>query len=313
MRAGIAIAAVAAALMARGGAAAPDEALVAFAGVHWSTSLQTSGSQLYVVRGDGSGLRRVTRPGAAEDMDPAWSPDGGRLAFGRRDSRGWRLYVMRADGTRLRSLTTTRPLADSPNWSPDGRAIAFAGLPANLPAAGSIAQQIYVVPSTGGRPRQLTSFAAFRGGAGGPAWSPDAKRLLFWATRSPADHARTDVWIARANGSGARRLLANATDPAWSPDGRRIAFVRAGDLYTASADGSTVRRLTHTASAESDPSWCPDGLRIAFAGLRRAGDPARDTQRIFVIGADGAELRAVTKADPRFWAGAPAWQPAAAR
>src|ERR687895_2844660 len=71
---------------------------------------------LFVVRPDGSGLRRLTRRGGAE---PAWAPDGKRIAF----ARGRNVYVMRADGSRLRRLT--RRGGVTPVWSPDGKWLLF--------------------------------------------------------------------------------------------------------------------------------------------------------------------------------------------
>ena len=69
---------------------------------------------------DGSGLRKLTR-GPAYDGNPAWSPDGRKIAFG----RAGEIYVMNADGSGQRNLTRNPARDFAPAWSPDGRKIAF--------------------------------------------------------------------------------------------------------------------------------------------------------------------------------------------
>jgi Tol biopolymer transport system component len=59
------------------------------------------------------------------DIDPAWSPDGKRIAFASNRDGAYEIYVMNADGGNRRRLTRTprRKSSDSPDWSPDGRRI----------------------------------------------------------------------------------------------------------------------------------------------------------------------------------------------
>jgi Tol biopolymer transport system component len=290
-------------------AQAPDQALIAFQGTRWASNLTSATSAIYVVRADGSGQRRLTGQGDHEDSAPTWSPDGRRIAFGRRTGVGWRLQVMAADGSGRRVITRRQALADAPAWSPDGRSIAFERLPARLPATGSTSQQVFVVGSAGGSLRALTRDDRFRGGAGQPAWRPDGRRIAFWGRTSLAGKAPPDVWVVRPDGSGARRLIGDATDPAWSPDGARLAFSRDGDIFTATATGADVRRLTRTRAGDTDPSWAADGARIAFSTMHRRTNQARDDRRLSVINADGSGHREITDGDPLFWAGAPSWRP----
>jgi len=86
----------------------------------------------------------------------------------------------------------------------------------------------------------------------------------------------TDIFIAAADGSGARRL---ASDPAldynasFSPDGRWIVFTshRSGsaDLYRIRADGSDLERLTTDPAFDDQGTFSPDGKRLAFVSTRR--------------------------------------------
>jgi TolB protein len=93
-----------------------------------------------IVYDDEQGLRVQTEDGTvsylithdARDTSPAWSPDGAKVAFTRRQHDHWEIYVVDADGRNLRRLTDTPRQPDgslgnsaAPAWSPDGRSIAF--------------------------------------------------------------------------------------------------------------------------------------------------------------------------------------------
>jgi len=89
-------------------------------------------SEIYVMNADGSGTRRLTH-NVGYDGEPAWSPDGRKIAFQskRRAVRGvvggskGEIYVMNADGSGKRNLTRNPAQDGSPSWSPDGRRIGF--------------------------------------------------------------------------------------------------------------------------------------------------------------------------------------------
>jgi Tol biopolymer transport system component len=151
---------------------------------------------LYTVRTDGRDLRRVI---AQEALAPAWSvlgtiafvnvtgvrPEYSRLEAG--------LYTVRPDRSRLRRVF--RDGAD-PDWSPDGRRIAF-----------GFRGEIFVVGSHGRQPRQLTSGAERRVRSSSPTWSPDGRYIAFLRD--------DDLYVMRSSGGGLRRLVHTpAPDPA---------------------------------------------------------------------------------------------------
>ena len=85
-----------------------------------------SHTDIYVMNADGSGIRKLTH-NALGNAEPAWSPDGRKIAFGSRSTRNGNrdIYVMNADGSGRRNLTRNAAWDSRPSWSPDGRKIAF--------------------------------------------------------------------------------------------------------------------------------------------------------------------------------------------
>jgi Tol biopolymer transport system component len=75
-------------------------------------------TEIYVMNADGSGVTQLTN-NLATDCQPAWSPDGKRIAFlSTRDGVDSEIYVMNADGTGVTQLTNNLALDANPDWSP---------------------------------------------------------------------------------------------------------------------------------------------------------------------------------------------------
>jgi len=252
-------------------------ALVAWlAGLGYPASLGYPQVRIWIMNADGSGQRRLTQPAS---FDPAWSPDGTKVAFlvplGLDDSE---LRVINADGGGQRTLT--REVCTYPAWSPDGGKIAFVRTGGECD---DIVGELHVVNADGGGLRRLA-----RGAFVAPAWSPDGSRILFKAGQ---------IYVMNADGSRQRGLSSPGLNilnypGAWSPDGRKIAFVggdAVGEIYVMNADGSRQRRLTSLSAYETfpqSPAWSPDGRKIAF--VRRDGD-------LRVMNADGSKPRTLTR------------------
>ncbi len=228
----------------------------------WSSAAT---SDIFSVRPNGSGLKRLTFTGAG--WYPAWSPDGRRIAFTGRDNAIW---IMRADGSRPRQVTHPGTADQAPCWSPNGVWIAFDRFKAATPPT-----VIFVVRTDGSDLRRL------RGGLD-PAWSPDGRLIAFTGTDG--------IWVMRPNGRGARRVLSgDASQPAWSPNGARLAFTWELDIWLVKADGTGLRHLATGKAVDQTPAWSPDGRRIAFSRNRA----------IWTIGADGKGARKVTRPGER--------------
>ena len=125
---------------------------------------------------DGSNPTRLTdNPGL--DADPAWSPDGTKIAFASFRDGNQEVYVMDADGSNPTRLTDNPASDIVPAWSPDGTKIAFASRRDGNP-------EVYVMDADGSNPTRLTDNPTFDGV---PAWSPDGTqdRLRLGARRQP--------------------------------------------------------------------------------------------------------------------------------
>ena len=248
---------------------------------------------VWSINADGTGLTRLTRSPWPQ-FDPAWSPDGTRIAFrvdrpDRNDDS--EIWLMNADGSDRHRLT--RGL--SPAWSPDGSKIAYAS-PGEIncpPGRGPKCTGISIMNADGSEQRRLPN----TDGGEYPSWSPDGKRIVFnsnlttqhamsivdvdgsrvvdlsgvgegwqvdWSPdgrsilfASHRDHPDnyTDIYVMRPDGSGVKRLTRNrAYTPAWSPDGRHIVFSATG-LFVMRADGSGITRLPVDVGETALPDW----------------------------------------------------------
>lgn len=242
---------------------------------------RSGNADIFLMNPDGSGVVNLTNH-PAQDIDPAWSPDGGRIAFGSNRGGGCNnLFAMNADGTGVTRLTTGTLCDNRPSWSPDGARIAFER------CCSDEGSDIYVVEADGTNLRQVTSGGFFISDQ--PSWSPDGSRIAFERYSSLGGEL-PDIYIIGVDGTGLTRLTTDPLQdmyPAWSPDGTRIAFMAArgggGEIYLMNADGTGVVNLTnHPAPREFGPAWSPDGSRIVFLSARDGNDD------IFVMNADGS-------------------------
>src|SRR3990167_68887 len=225
-------------------------------------------------------------------FSPRWSPDGKRLAYASTEGGSAQLWVRWMDGGEAVRLTGLPTSPSSLAWSPDGRSIAytmlvkddgpkFGSAPANKPEGAKWAdplevrdlltyradgqgyvepgfEKIFLVPATGGAPRQLT-FGPYHD-RGALSWSRDGRTLYFSANRQP-DWER---------------------DPLES------------EIYALDVTGGRVTALTDRNGPDANPIVSPDGGKIAWLGYDDAGRAYENTN-LYVMNRDGSGRRAVAE------------------
>src|SRR6266581_4435434 len=193
-------------------------------------------------------------------------------------------------------LLKVRRVGD-PQVSPKGDMVAFTITNVDKTANKSTTQ-IYLVPLSGGEPRQLTNDEH---SSSSPRWSPDGEKLAFISARDGEDQ----IWTIDVSSGALKKITSLSTgagDPVWSPDGNWLAF--ASDVYPEClSDACNQKRAEEKAQSKVK-------VHVATRLLYRHWKSWKDGTRshIFVVSVNGGEARDLTPGDydaPPFSLGGP--------
>ena len=243
-------------------------------------------TSLWIMNADGGKNRFLVRGSSAR-----WSPNGDRIVYtAQGDPRGTQIFVryMDAEGA-ISQITRVEKSPGTVAWSPDGTRIGFTmdvedkvSWPVKMPHAPEGAKwtetphiverldyrqdgtgfddegyrHVFVVPATGGTPRQLTNG---KWNHTGVEWTPDGKQILFSSNRS--ENAEYE----------------------W----------RESEIYAVNVDSGVIAQLTKHKGQDGNPQVSPDGKRVAYTGNDWSKDTWQDS-KLYVMNIDGSNPRLVS-------------------
>lgn len=288
----------------------PDGSQIVYRRTGFDIMEDRSFGNLWLLSADGKVHQKLT-PNDVSEGSARWSPSGDRLVYRSSSDKGSEIFVMWMDSGRTARLTQLEKSPSNLTWSPDGKWIAFtmkvdakAPVIAQMPSKPKGAKwadapritdrlkheadgagylkpgftHIFVVPASGGTPRQLSSGDFNHGGS--LSWTPDGKQLLFSANRNPDweyDFRNSEVYALTVATGDIKPLTSTAgpdRSPVVSPDGKTVAYLGYQDkvqtyqvtrLRLMNVDGTNKRDvLTNLDRSVKDIQWSADGKRIYF-------------------------------------------------
>ena len=210
-------------------------------------------------------------------QNPAWSPDGTQLAFG----RGADIWVVDL-GTGVQTQLTHIGSCFTPDWSPDGTHIAYK-VEVNHPSAPEDSAGIWMIDVRTLQRKQLLRYFG-----GWPCWSPKGDRLAINASIGESA-ASDEIALIDTTSGKLERLTFNTESErsaAWSPDGNAIVYdgghwPLTGGLWRMAPDGSGQRLLIANGGRAS---WSPDGTKLIYISQ----NTSTGVMSLWVANADGS-------------------------
>lgn len=256
-------------------------------------------ADIYYKRTDSAAVTQLTSdPG--NDVMPAVSPDGNKIAFASDRSGNWDIYMMDAAGGQPVQLTNDPAHEIHPSFAPDGGRIVYSRF-----GEQSGRWELVVVDLANPSTKRFIGYGLF------PAWSPSGDRIVFQRARERGTRWFSIWTIEMINGEAMRptevAASANAATitPAWSPDGKQIVFSTIldvtgqsdqrpsqADIWMVDIDGRNRINLTHSQYTNLQPTWSSDGT-IYFAS-NRAGHA---TENVWALRPDRARSLAQSTRD----------------
>lgn len=260
----------------------PQQVVLSPDGQRLAFTAEEEGQNWLFVGRPGEPAERVALVGELKAPAPlAWSPEGSRLAFGRRAEQDYSLYVLSLEGGGTALDLHFQAPCQAVAWSPDGQKLAFIN-PQNGPPC------LYVFSFTPPRLRLYQPVADLRLVWSPTSWHVAALGRRFNRPKIYLFDTRAVPLIRRLNPQG---QAAEDDPPAWAPDGLRLAFAarshpraRTHQVYlVALPELEPLYRLSRSGRDNHSPAWSPDGQWLVYVSER-----GRD-----VSGRERADLRFV--------------------
>jgi TolB protein len=253
--------------------------------------------EIFAIDPQGRNLRQITQ-NISHDREPAWSPDGSKIAFVA-PVEGETLGVFRIDmtgGGQQMVVRFPEKRGGSPSWSEDDQLLYWAVTCIYACDKGGIRRtQVYFIRPDGSAQSTLEALSP----SSIPLdteWSPETEQfaavtgVLPWTNIAVV--SRNGTILAELYEFWQDRNFKNSREPAWSPDGSSIAFVsdKEGnfEIYIWEIERDQAQRLTHDPGNDRHPSWSPDGKHIVFASDRSGN------WDIYLMRSDGSGITRLT-------------------
>ncbi len=300
--------------------ASPDGSSIAYVVGSYDEARNTLRSAIWLASLADGHARQFTS-GEAQDSEPAWSPDGKRLAFtSTRHENKPQIFVMDVTGGEARRLTTAPDGATTPVWSPDGTRLCYTSTPETDEQ--KVPQEVDWLKARGDLEKsapRLRRQRALQTRLNGRGYFDHRAHLYVIAVDDPAAEAHQLTSSDYDDGQAA-----------WSPDGALIAFAAnrqedaehsfASDIWTVNVESGELRCLTDGTLSAMLPAWSPDGQTLAFYATLDSSKYPYHNADVWAVSHSGGDQRNLSASLDRglsalqpdyHWPSptAPAWSP----